>query len=780
MGPSTFPSQSRLLNWLTFLPLLVILVLWGRCTLAASMTDRLAGSADVPWEISADKVAYEAASTTYHARGNVVIEKQATRLTADHVAFNHQAMTAMASGHVVMTAGNDILTGDRVELDLKQETGVVYNGSVFLHESHFYIRGDRIEKTGKDTYEAEQAAITSCDGDRPDWSITCRSLKVKVEGYGSGTHARLKARNVPVLYTPYIVFPAKTKRQTGLLLPDFTISDRKGYAWDQPLFWAINDNTDATLYTRYMSERGTKVGLEYRYALTENSFGAIMADGLHDRQIDDGTPESTARWGYVGRGDRTNRDRWWVRTKVNQALPWKARAKLDLDIVSDQDYLTEFREGYSDFYNTRDYFRETFSRDIDTYDDSTRKNQLNVQRAWSLYTLNGDLLWFDDVIKRRLDETDPTLQRLPLIQFNGIKHQIRGSGVFWDLNSRYAYFFRQDGDRGHRMDIYPRAYYPIQWGNYLSLEPSAGWRQTAWAMDRWTDESIDQYNYRQIFDAQLDLSTNFDRVFDSPLEAFDRIRHLVKPMVTYRYIVDQDQSDLPEFTDTDRIEGANLITYSLTNTFTARTPKRPKTPASADPPLVDAFRYRGSGSDPGGPSDIDDIGRIGVNQRAPETLETYNYQRFCRFFLEQSYDLNQEDDDARAFSDIFAELNVKYSRYLWFDWLARFDPYDTQFRNYNLSAVITDHRSDQLRLGHSYQKDVKESIRGSLSVKVTDRLKVIGEYERNLVANEDILKGIGFLYTSQCWSFEFFHAREGLNERYEFQINLLGLGGFGQ
>jgi lipopolysaccharide export system protein LptA len=108
-----------------------------------------AGSPKVPWQISADTLNYDAASTTYHAKGNVVIEKQAARLVADTVSFNHKAMTAVADGHVVMTVGDDVLTGARVELNLDQETGVVHDGTVFLKENHFYIHGDRIEKTGK-------------------------------------------------------------------------------------------------------------------------------------------------------------------------------------------------------------------------------------------------------------------------------------------------------------------------------------------------------------------------------------------------------------------------------------------------------------------------------------------------------------------------------------------------------------------------------------------------------------------------------------------------------
>ncbi len=635
---------------------------WASCAHAQSLTDRLSGNPKVPWQISADTVDYDAASTTYHARGNVIIEKQATRLMADAVSFNHKAMTALADGHVVMTVGDDVLTGSRVELNLDQETGVVYGGTVFLKENHFFIHGERIEKTGKDTYRAEKGSITSCDGDRPDWVITGRTLEVTIEGYGSATHAVLRARDVPVLYAPYILFPVKTKRQTGLLLPEAGISDRWGVNWDQPLFWAINDSTDATLYTHYMQERGTKIGLEYRYALSNDSSGTIKADGLKDRQIDDGTPEATQKWGYAGDAfDRPNTDRYWLRGKVDQELPGGAEARLDLDIVSDQDYLTEFRDGRSGYYETRDYFLKAFGRDLDTYDENTRTNRLNVNRTWSRYSLNGDLRWDDNVINRRWEDSDDTLQQLPVISFNGAKQQAFDTGIYWDLDSEYTYFFREDGDRGHRADLYPRAYLPLKWKNYLSVEPSAGWRQTTWRMDRREDDTLDRSTYRQIYDARLDLSTEFSKVMVSPVAAADRIRHSIKPRVIYEYIPDQDQSDLPDFdTSIDRIDETNQITYSLTNTFTARAAAAARTAVpSREKADAEKGRRPPDRIAPSPRQTAENARTIAVqeDQAAPQR---FDYHRFCRFYLEQTYDIAAErDDDPEPFSDIYGELDVQ-------------------------------------------------------------------------------------------------------------------------
>ena len=206
-----------------------------------------------------DEIHYDDTINQYIAKGNVTITKQDKNLSADYVRFDQKYMKAFANGHVIMTAGQDILTGSRMEMDLNAETGTVYNGSIFLQENHFYIKGDTLKKIGKDSYTADKASITSCDGDRPAWKITGRNLKITIEGYGFVKHSALWVRNVPVLYSPFLFFPVKLKRQSGLLAPQFGYSDRKGTEYIQPFYWAINQSSDATFYVDYMADRGGKI-----------------------------------------------------------------------------------------------------------------------------------------------------------------------------------------------------------------------------------------------------------------------------------------------------------------------------------------------------------------------------------------------------------------------------------------------------------------------------------------------------------------------------------------
>jgi LPS-assembly protein len=85
-------------------------------------------------------------------------------------------------------------------------------------------------------------------------------------------------------------------------MPEVGISDRWGVNWDQPLFWAINDSSDATLYAQLHAGKGRSRSVwNTATPLTNQSYGAIMADGLEDRKVDDGTTENTRKVGLQRR-----------------------------------------------------------------------------------------------------------------------------------------------------------------------------------------------------------------------------------------------------------------------------------------------------------------------------------------------------------------------------------------------------------------------------------------------------------------------------------------------
>ena len=478
---------------------------------------------EVSWHISARAVTFDNKRDLYIAQDDVVITGGKTRLEADYVEFSNKTKDAFAQGNVLLIAGEDSISCTAMDINLTTQIGKINKGTIFIQKNNFYINGEDIRKTGKFTYSAQKGSITSCAGNSPDWKISGKNINVTVEGYGTVNHAVLWAKKIPVVYSPFLAFPVQTKRQTGLLVPRITSSDRKGFEYEQPLFIAISENTDATVYADYMSDRGTKLGGEYRYILDNKSKGSVFFNFLEDSKIDDGT-DKTKDYSFYTTPQRTNSDRFWFRMKHDQDLPKGFKAKLDIDIVSDEDYLLEFKDGFTGYDETKKYFEDEYGRSLDEYDDNTRRNQLNINKTWSTYTFNIDVLWYDDIHARRQDIDDTTLQLLPSIQFDAAKQQIGPSQFFYSLDTEYRSFYRQDTTatlvRGQRADIYPKVYLPIKFGSFFNFEPSVGLRETIWYTDDFTDinGNSDSLRTRQMVDIGAELSTKFIKIFNPDFE----------------------------------------------------------------------------------------------------------------------------------------------------------------------------------------------------------------------------------------------------------------------
>ena len=488
-----------------------------------------------------------------------------------------------------------------------------------------------------------------------------------------------------------------------------------------------------------------------RIILDDMSKGTLMYDYLNDRKIDDNPLNPSKKWGYLDDVDdigehilRPNSDRYWFRMKHDQALPFGFFAKLDTDFVSDQDYLHEFRDGYTGFKETEEYFLKNFGRDLDEYDDSVRINRLNLNKKWSLYNLNAEARWYDDVIIRSQNELDPTLHKLPLIEFDGLKQKILKSPFYFDLDSEYIYFYSIDGEKGHRMDVHSRLYLPYSLNNYFTVEPSIGVRETVWHQYNSSDKKTFT---RDMYDIKVDLSSEIYNIFQLKGESIERIKHSVTPQIIYEYIPEKDQDEYPDIYDLDRIEKKNLLTYSITNTLTSRSKQNAE---KKDTHQID-------------------------NIHSDENNEpnSYSYNQFCRFKLEQSYDFNQGPE---PFSPIYGELELVQNRYLSLQADAEWSKYENRFISHNVATIIKDTRGDKLSVDYRYERDINESIYTNLFLKVSGGLSIFADYERNISDDKDIRSGMGFLYETQCWSFNFNYIKEEFEHKFEFMINLAGIG----
>jgi len=699
---------------------------------------------ELSWHISALKVTFDNKRDLYIAQDDVVITGGKTRLEADYVEFSNKTKDAFAQGNVLLISGEDSIACNAMNINLTTEIGTINNGTIFIQEDNFYIHGENIRKTGKFSYSMDKGSITSCAGEFPDWKISGKNVNVTVEGYGTANHAVLWAKKVPALYSPFLVFPVHTKRQTGLLFPRVTSSDRKGFEYEQPLFIAMSKNTDATVYVDYMADRGTKLGTEFRYVLDNKTKGSMFLDVLEDEKIDDGTI-NTKNYSFESTPQRTNTDRYWFRMKHNQDLPKGFTGKLDIDIVSDEDYLLEFKDGFTGYDDTKDYFDKKIGRSLDEYDDTTRKNWLNINKSWSTYTFNVDALWYDNVAARQQDIDDTTLQTLPGIEFNASKQQIGPSKFFYSLDTEFRSFYRKDTTltlvNGQRADIYPKVFLPVKVGNFFNFEPWAGVRETIYHTNDFTDinGNSDSLRTRLLYDIGADLSTKLIKIYNPNNALADKIKHELTPKLEYEFTPNIIQNDLPSFDGLDRIEEKNFLTWSLTNYFISR--------------------------------------ESGLTPKGEEKL---TYREFAYIKLYQSYDIRKENDnESRPFSDITFDSEFSPHNFFLLDLDLSWSPYANNFSTLNIGNTIRDNRGDALRTEYRFKENESESLYSKIDISLTDELMAYCSIEKNLKDDKTVETKAGVTITKSCWTFNLYYSDSRDEQSITFLINLHGIGEFG-
>ena len=234
--------------------------------------------ADLPVQMSAERLSFNYQTNTYTARGNVSLSQGGTRLRADSIVYEANTGALNAMGGVIVRSGADVIEAEKISIDLNASTGVLFNGKLLLSRHNVYLEGKKLEKKGDANYRVEEGSFTTCDGATPDWRITGKDLDVTLEGYGVLKHGFFYVRDIPVFYLPWLMYPAKRQRQSGFLMPQMANSSMRGFDFRLPLFLDISPSIDSTITPRLCTNRAAQVGLEFRYFPSENLRGRFYGE----------------------------------------------------------------------------------------------------------------------------------------------------------------------------------------------------------------------------------------------------------------------------------------------------------------------------------------------------------------------------------------------------------------------------------------------------------------------------------------------------------------------
>ncbi len=697
-----------------------------------------------PVTIEADALTYDQVNDTYQAEGNVIIFFTGGYLKADRVLLNRQTNEAVAEGNTFLKSNGDLLEGERVDLNTETKTGIVRSGRMFFEKYHFHIRGREIQKKSEADYFMKDGTATTCDGDCPDWRFAAREMDVTIDGYGTMKDGTFQIRNVPVLYFPYLIFPVKTTRQSGILLPHLGYSENKlGFDVAVPVFWAISDSTDATFYQRYMDKRGYQQGAEFRYFLSPDTFGTFYADYLDDqwtgtREIDEVQQvqtEKQKRWSYYLNHQSTFSPGFYLRTDINR--------------VSDTTYFSDF-DSYN-YYLT--HYAGTANRRFQriSYVGDQRLTALESKgrlvKDWGLFSLTGYAQYTDDLTK---SSNDMTLQKYPEILLTAFTQPVFGSPLNFGMGGSYSYNYRQVGEKGNLFDIAPVLSLPLSLGNYLQFTPEIGIKETYWDTTGALAGAEKKTGSREIATAGARLSSDVHRIFDIGGSSVDKIKHYIKPEVLYTYVT-VNEDERPDFVTP--VNSQSSITWSLLNTLTSK---------------------------------------------LKEKDGKYTYREFLRFKLLQIYDFRGDVynvtpltptttptttspavSTGHYFGPLNAELEFYPYQYVRYKSTLAFDVNSGDWTTMNHELGLSDARGDSASIQYQYTEDIVKNINLLLKAKVTRAVELKYILRNNLLQDATLESTYGISYNSQCWGVEFTYSDLVNDRQFMISVNLLGLGKIG-
>jgi LPS-assembly protein len=503
--------------------------------------------------------------------------------------------TTTYQGDVVLTRGDQFLKADNLRLDQEQGTYTA-DGNVRYQDSGIRVIAKRASgNQDKDTHNIEEvqyqlmarrgngiatsihmtgpegeligSTYTTCDPEDPAWQrwyLRAREIDVNTdEGFATAHHATVRIGKVPVLYAPWFKFPIDDRRQTGLLYPRIGLSGKNGFDYQQPVYLNLAPNYDATIYPRYMSNRGFVLGGEFRYLYHGGEGkleGAWMPsdDMVRDRADDYASGEEQDLYN----DPLQDKNRGFFRFRGHHDLnsTWQARA--DYSWISDERYL-EDNGGIS---SGNGVAWSVLTNTVGIYGRSNYWSAGAEAETYQLsdYTIGKDTLPYDALPRFFFKYERPMLDWLNV-----------------GMNTELTRFEHSQKDGGSRFDIKPYVSVPLRGPSWF-IEPGLAYRYTAYELDRGLADQLggDRSPSRSTPIATLDAGLYFDR--DTTWDDTPYLQTL-EPRLYYLNVPYRDQSNLPlfdtramtfsygqlfrdnRFSGADRQTDANQLTLALTS-----------------------------------------------------------------------------------------------------------------------------------------------------------------------------------------------------------------------
>lgn len=481
------------------------------------------------------------------------VKCQDITIKADKMTYNFRTHDAVAEGHVIIDQGPVRLSGDRATFNIESKTGTIFNATGAM-QPDMYFTGEKIEKTGETSYRLVNGMLTSCDIDRPSWSFHLASADVTLDDYAHMRGVSFRAHEIPLIYTPRLIWPTKADRSRGFLIPRLMFTNQFGTRLETAYFMPFGDSADATATVDVSDKSYNGGGLNLRYRPSKN-----VTQGDLDAYVVNDVEADTPQWKYSYR-------------HAQDQLPGGFRAVVDIE----------------DFSNL-DFFRR-FSRDPRLHTLSQIYSSAYLTKNQPTYSLNVLMDRRDIVSFASTDPTKPPdrqrFEQMPSVQFRTYPNRIGNSPLYFSMESSASHLRTSGLITGpeasyFRADVYPTLSLQLRTPPWLSIRPQVSARETYYS-SRLDDASAenpfssslvaeDEAVRRFYAQGQVEVvGPSFSKVFNRSIGGFARFKHVIEPRFRYLYTTEVNDQDRVIRFDTVDTPFLPIVRHSVEYSLTQR------------------------------------------------------------------------------------------------------------------------------------------------------------------------------------------------------------------
>ncbi len=518
-------------------------------------------------DVQADDLSYDAARRLVIAKGNVKVSRGTDSVSADYAEVDTAAEQVSARGNILIQYLGNTWKGQEATYNFK--TGEGDFGAFSAYAPPYHITAADSRRLSPRLLELKGAMLTTCDPERPEYSIRASSATLEDNRVLRAKNVRFQLGPVPFFWFPYV--KADVEDFANFEVTPGASSDMGVFlltAYNYPL----NDVFKTHTHLDLREKRGVAVGEDLSW---KDPDGVDYAGKLRLYYADDQEPwhddEQRAE-----REELIDSDRYWIHLE-------------DRHNLTDRDYLITELNHVSDPWTLSDFFDDEYQKKVQP------ENRVTLSHRGDGYTAGVGM-------NMRLNDFYGNVDRLPEVFFDVNRQQILDTPLYYEGENTLSYLNRayadQDDEEGYdafRLDTKHMVYWPTRQFGFLSLIPRGGYRGTYYSktLERQTVTNVvvvtngqgaavgttneveellrdGEATWRSLPEVGMESSFKaFGDLYRGPtgIEEDEDLRHVAEPYADYtmRFEPNVEPEELWMFDSVDQLDERNDLKLGLRN-----------------------------------------------------------------------------------------------------------------------------------------------------------------------------------------------------------------------